>query len=61
MPYGTAVAYAEGVRNANIERIARLVKITGMLLQTKVYLFWSRPKSNIPNTVWISPAIANSI
>ena len=40
MPYGTAAAYAEGVRNASMERMARLVKITGMLLQTKVYLFW---------------------
>jgi ABC-type transport system involved in cytochrome c biogenesis ATPase subunit/GNAT superfamily N-acetyltransferase len=40
MPYGSASAYAEGVRNADMERVARLVKITGMLLQTKVYLFW---------------------
>jgi len=39
MPYGTATAFAEGVKNANIERIAKLVKIVGMLLQTKVYLF----------------------
>ena len=43
MPYGTAAAYAEGVRNASMERVARLVKITGMLLQTKVYLFWRKP------------------
>ena len=42
MPYGTATAYAEGVRNASIERMARLVKIAGMLLQTKVYLFWRK-------------------
>ena len=42
MPYGTAAAYAEGVRNASMERMARLVKITGMLLQTKVYLFWRK-------------------
>jgi hypothetical protein len=41
-PYGTAAAYAEGMRNANMERIAKLVKIVGMLLQTKVYLFWSK-------------------
>jgi hypothetical protein len=40
MPYGTAAVYAEGVRNASIERIAKLIKIVGMLLQTKVYLFW---------------------
>jgi hypothetical protein len=41
MPYGTVAAYAEGIKNANIERIAKLVKIAGMLLQTKIYLFWS--------------------
>lgn len=41
MPYGTTTAFAEGVKNANIERIAKLVKIVGMLLQAKVYLFWS--------------------
>ena len=43
MPYGTAAAYREGVRNASIERMAKLVKIVGMLLQTKVYLFWRKP------------------
>jgi hypothetical protein len=42
MPHGTSAAYAEGVRNANMERMAKLVKITGMLLQTKVYLFWRK-------------------
>jgi hypothetical protein len=40
MLYGTAAVYAEGVRNASTERLAKLVKIVGMLLQTKVYLFW---------------------
>jgi ABC-type lipoprotein export system ATPase subunit/GNAT superfamily N-acetyltransferase len=43
MPYGTAAAYADGVENASIERMAKLVKIVGMLLQTKVYLFWRKP------------------
>lgn len=42
-PYGSASAYAEGVRNASADRVTRLVKITGMLLQTKVYLFWRKP------------------
>jgi hypothetical protein len=39
MPYGTAAVYAEGVRNASVERMAKLVRIVGMLLQMKVYLF----------------------
>lgn len=42
MPHGTAAAYSEGVKNASLERMARLVKIVGMLLQTKVYLFWRK-------------------
>jgi hypothetical protein len=41
VPYGTAAAYASGVRNGGNERVARLIRITGMLLQTKVHLFWS--------------------
>jgi len=32
MPYGTTKAYAEGIRNANIERIAKLIKIDDLLL-----------------------------
>jgi len=43
-PYGSASAYAEGVRNASSDRMTRLVKITGMLLQTKVYLSWNKNK-----------------
>ena len=43
MPYGTSSAYVEGIRNASIERVARLIKITGMLLQIEVYLFWRKP------------------
>jgi hypothetical protein len=42
MPYGTSAAYAEGMRNADTERMAKLIKIVGMLLQTKVYLFWRK-------------------
>jgi GNAT superfamily N-acetyltransferase len=42
MLYGTAAVYAEGVRGARVDRMAKLVKIVGMLLQTKVYLFWGK-------------------
>jgi ABC-type lipoprotein export system ATPase subunit len=45
MPYGTAAVYAEGIRNASIERVAKLIKIVGMLLQTKVYLFWRKSQA----------------
>ena len=40
--YGTATVYTESVRNASLESMAKLVRIVGMLLQTKVYLFWSQ-------------------
>jgi ABC-type lipoprotein export system ATPase subunit len=42
MPYGTTAIYAEGIRNASIEKIAKLIKIVGMLLQNKVYLYWNK-------------------
>jgi len=42
MPYGTTAMYAEGIKNADMERTVKLIKIVGMLLQTKVYLFWSK-------------------
>lgn len=42
MPCGSSAVYAEGVRNASMERMAKFVKIVGMLLQTKVYLFWRK-------------------
>jgi hypothetical protein len=42
MPYGKTRDYAVGVENADLEKLTKLVKIVGMLLQTKVYLFWSK-------------------
>jgi hypothetical protein len=42
MPYGTTKAYREGIENADLEKLAKLVKIVGVLLQTKVYLFWNK-------------------
>jgi hypothetical protein len=42
-PFGNASEYIKGIENADSAKLARLIKIVGMLLQTKVYLFWSRP------------------
>ena len=44
MPYGTAAVYAEGIRNANMKRMAKLVKRVGILLQTKVYFVLEKRK-----------------
>ena len=41
-PFGKTSDYTIAIKNANYEKIAKLVKIVGMLLQTKVYLFWPR-------------------
>jgi ABC-type ATPase with predicted acetyltransferase domain len=39
-PYGTKADYVEGVKNADSTKMAKLIKIAGLLLQSKVYLFW---------------------
>jgi len=39
-PYGKKKKYKTGVEKANLEKLAKLIKICSMLLQTKVYLFW---------------------
>jgi hypothetical protein len=40
-PFGKTSDYIESIESANPDKIAKLVKLVGMLLQTKVYLFWS--------------------
>lgn len=41
LPFGKTEVYKREVENANLEKLARLIKISSFLLQTKVYLFWS--------------------
>ena len=40
MPYGKTKLYREKVMAASLEKLAHLIKVCGLLLQTKVYLFW---------------------
>lgn len=40
LPFGSREAYKEEIANASLEKLARLVKICGLLMQTKVYFFW---------------------
>lgn len=42
MPYGTKASFEKGIKEADLERLAILLKTVGFLLQTKVYLFWSK-------------------
>jgi GNAT superfamily N-acetyltransferase len=46
-PFGKKQAYAEEVTKASLERLTRLIKVCAFLLQTKVYLFWSKEKGGI--------------
>lgn len=48
VPYGTTAAFREGIAGADLEKIAKLIRIVGVLLQTKVYLFWSRDEIRKP-------------
>jgi len=41
-PYGKKEKYKAGVEKANLEKLTKLIKICGMLLQSKVYLFWKK-------------------
>jgi hypothetical protein len=43
IPFGRKNVYAKEVMKASLERLTRLIKVCGFLLQTKVYLFWERP------------------
>ena len=45
-PYGKQKLFAEKLMKANLERLAHLIKVCGLLLQTKVYLFW-RPSLEV--------------
>jgi len=40
VPFGRKEVYAKEVMKASLEKLARLIKVCGFLLQTKVYLFW---------------------
>jgi len=44
-PFGKTSEYGECIRNADSEKLAKLVKLVGMLLQTKAYLFWSKMRA----------------
>jgi hypothetical protein len=47
LPYGRSPEYIANIENANLERLAQLIKICGFLLQTKVYLFWRKESQRV--------------
>ncbi|MHA1832626.1 MAG: hypothetical protein ACTSV7_01430, partial [Candidatus Baldrarchaeia archaeon] len=40
MPFGKKEVYTLEVKKISLGRLARLIKVCGFLMQTKVYLFW---------------------
>jgi ABC-type ATPase with predicted acetyltransferase domain len=38
--FGKKSTYLKGIKDANASKIVKLIKIVGLLLQSKVYLFW---------------------
>jgi hypothetical protein len=40
LPYGKQKLYREELKTAPLEKLTRLINITALLLQTKIYLFW---------------------
>jgi ABC-type ATPase with predicted acetyltransferase domain len=42
-PFGKTSDYERCVQSVDLAKIAKLVKLVAMLLQTKVYLFWKQP------------------
>jgi hypothetical protein len=43
VPYGRTAEFKKCIAEADLPKLGRLLKIVGMLLQTKVYLFWKSP------------------
>jgi hypothetical protein len=44
-PYGRKAEYQAMVRNAPVEKLAKMLRCLAVLAQTKVYLFWANPAS----------------
>jgi GNAT superfamily N-acetyltransferase len=41
-PFGNAVAYVAAVQSADSAKLAKVIRVVGLLLQKKVYLFWEK-------------------
>jgi len=41
-PYGITKEYIKSIKEANLYQLAHLIKLVGIPLQVKVYLFWRK-------------------
>ena len=42
LPFGTKSAYVKEMMAADLDKLAKLIRICGFLMQTKTYLFWKK-------------------
>jgi hypothetical protein len=54
-PFGKTSDYVRCIENADSEKMAKLIKLVGMLLQTKVYLFWKSSRRRARTCLIYSP------
>jgi hypothetical protein len=47
IPYGNSAEFREAISKADVLKVAKLIRIIGVLLQTKVYLFWKEANLRI--------------
>jgi hypothetical protein len=48
-PFGKTSDYLKNIQNADSSKIAKLIRIFGMLMQVKVYLFWRSNATGFAN------------
>ena len=46
LPFGTKDAYVKEIMAADLNKLANLTKICGFLMQTKIYLIWTRKQGS---------------
>jgi ABC-type lipoprotein export system ATPase subunit/GNAT superfamily N-acetyltransferase len=55
MPYGKTRLYPGKIIEASLEKLAHLMKVCGLLLQSKVYLFWEKEQNKVQNNLVQAP------
>jgi hypothetical protein len=48
--HGHKKDYVEEIKKVSLERLARLIRVCGFLMQTKVYLFWKSSQRKMSKT-----------
>ena len=51
LPYGTKKDYEAKIAGASLKKLAKLITVCSFLMQTKVYLFWSKKRVLTPSNI----------